>query len=411
MVTPSESHPTSKPSKATPEARAKAVAAARAKADAPAKAAAAKAVAKPVKIAPDPVPAALDLPAKAEPKPEPEPEPKPVVAKAPAAKVVAAPVLAEPVIEDVAAAAAPEPKKAPASHRAKQPYGPPKGELAAALVETDSEAKTSRAGRNLPAAIGVGVGLGALVLSTLYGQRDYFMAILVVAIALGIREIARAFRSAGFHVGQIPIIAGGGATVVLAYQRGPEAAIVGWLLTIVVVVLWRLTEPGRGLLKDLSASIFTVIYVPFLAAFAALLTAPADGPRRMTIFIATTVLSDIGGYAAGVFAGKHPMAPTVSPKKSWEGFGGSLLATGIGGGLMVTLLLHGELWQGVAFGFAVAVTATLGDLGESMLKRDMGIKDMGTLLPGHGGIMDRLDSLLMVAPVAWLLLSAFVPTY
>ena len=273
-----------------------------------------------------------------------------------------------------------------------------------------AEEKTSRAGRNLPAAIAVGLFLGALIISTLFLQRDYFIVVLVGAVIIGIREIARAFNSASFHVAQIPIVAGGCATVVLAYSRGPEAAIVGWLLTVVVILLWRLTEPGRGVLRDFSASVFTLIYVPFLASFAALLTAPSDGPRRVVAFIAVTVCSDVGGYAAGVFAGKHPMAPTVSPKKSWEGFAGSIVATAIGGTLLVSLPLHAAIWQGLTFGVAVCVVGTLGDLGESMLKRDMGLKDMGTLLPGHGGIMDRLDSLLLVAPVAWLLLSAFVAT-
>jgi phosphatidate cytidylyltransferase len=120
------------------------------------------------------------------------------------------------------------------------------------------------------------------------------------------------------------------------------------------------------------------------------------------------VCSDTGGYAVGALFGKHPMAPTVSPKKSWEGLAGSLAAGAIGGMLMMVLTFHHPWWQGVLFGIALVVTATLGDLGESMIKRDLGLKDMGRLLPGHGGIMDRLDSLLPCAPVAYLLLSAFL---
>jgi phosphatidate cytidylyltransferase len=121
------------------------------------------------------------------------------------------------------------------------------------------------------------------------------------------------------------------------------------------------------------------------------------------------VCSDVGGYVAGVLFGKHPMAPTVSPKKSWEGFAGSLLACAVGGTLLFWGLFDVQPLLGAVYGLAVVLTATLGDLGESMVKRDIGIKDMGTLLPGHGGIMDRLDSLLPTAPVAWLLLAAFVP--
>jgi phosphatidate cytidylyltransferase len=127
------------------------------------------------------------------------------------------------------------------------------------------------------------------------------------------------------------------------------------------------------------------------------------------VFIVLTVLSDVGGYVAGVLFGKHPMAPTVSPKKSWEGFAGSALFCAVGGAVLLPTLLDGEIWEGVVCGLAVMLAATLGDLGESMIKRDLGIKDMGSLLPGHGGIMDRLDSLLPAAPVTFLLLSWLVP--
>jgi len=121
------------------------------------------------------------------------------------------------------------------------------------------------------------------------------------------------------------------------------------------------------------------------------------------------VCSDVGGYVGGVFFGKHPMSPTVSPKKSWEGLAGSALACMIAGVLLVGQALDGLWWQGLLFGAAIALSATLGDLGESIVKRDLGIKDMGSLLPGHGGLMDRMDSLLPSAAVAYLLLTMFVP--
>jgi phosphatidate cytidylyltransferase len=136
-----------------------------------------------------------------------------------------------------------------------------------------------------------------------------------------------------------------------------------------------------------------------------------DGPRRVLTFMATVVFSDIGGYAAGVLSGgRHKMVPTISPGKSWEGFAGSLVVCMIVGAALTTLLLHAGVGYGVLFGAVMAATATLGDLGESLIKRDIGIKDMGTLLPGHGGLMDRLDSVLISAPVAWLLLRTMVPT-
>jgi len=122
------------------------------------------------------------------------------------------------------------------------------------------------------------------------------------------------------------------------------------------------------------------------------------------VFIATVVGNDVGGFAAGVLFGKHPMAPSVSPKKSWEGMAGSVVASAVAGWLTVSLGLGGPAWVGVLLGVVTAVAATIGDLSESLVKRDLSIKDMGSLLPGHGGMMDRLDSLLFVAPLAWLVL-------
>jgi phosphatidate cytidylyltransferase len=196
--------------------------------------------------------------------------------------------------------------------------------------------------------------------------------------------------------------------VVLAYRQGSEALFVALVLTVLASIVWRLADPAEGYLRDTAAATFTAVYVPFLISFAALLTVPPDGPRRVTAFIATVVCSDVGGYAAGVLFGKHPMAPSVSPKKSWEGFVGSVIACAAAGGIFFVQLFDASPVNGVLYGLAVVATATVGDLGESMVKRDIGIKDMGNLLPGHGGIMDRLDSLLPTAPVAFLLLSLFL---
>ncbi len=174
---------------------------------------------------------------------------------------------------------------------------------------------------------------------------------------------------------------------------------------------WRGYDPHPGnLLRDLPATLFTLTYTGFMAGFAALLSQPSDGPRRIVAFIVTAVANDVGGYAAGVLSGgRHKLAPSVSPGKSWEGFAGSVAAGCLSGGLIFPFLLHESAWLGIVFGLACVASSTLGDLGESMLKRDIGIKDMGHLLPGHGGVMDRLDSLLATAPVAYLLLTAWVP--
>lgn len=267
----------------------------------------------------------------------------------------------------------------------------------------------SRAGRNLPAAIAVGVSLGAAVVVTLYTVRVAFVGVVVVAIGIGVWELTRAVARTGAQPPVAPLLLGTVVMLGLAYARGAGALLLGLAFTVVACVCWRLGEPGGADgLRDLAASAFVAVYLPFLAGFCILLAVPPDGPRRVTAFITTVVCSDVGGYAAGVLFGRHPMAPTVSPKKTWEGFSGSVLGCVLGGVVNLTVSLHGNWWQGVLFGLAVVVTATLGDLGESMIKRDIGIKDMGSLLPGHGGLMDRLDSLLPTAPVAWLLLTAFV---
>jgi phosphatidate cytidylyltransferase len=182
------------------------------------------------------------------------------------------------------------------------------------------------------------------------------------------------------------------------------------VVTILACLLWRFRGGSDGYLRDVATSIFTAAYVPLFASFATMLVEPRDGAARVLCFLIVVVCSDTGGYTAGVLLGRHPMAPTISPKKSWEGFSGSMLAGVVGGALSVALLLHGHWWLGVPFGAALVVCATGGDLVESLIKRDLGIKDMGNLLPGHGGLMDRLDSLLPSAVAAWLLLTAFVPS-
>jgi phosphatidate cytidylyltransferase len=270
--------------------------------------------------------------------------------------------------------------------------------------------KASKAGRNLPAAIGVALLLGAAVIVSLLTVRFLFIGIIAIAIAIGTFEFAGVLRRvADTRVAMIPVLVGGQAMIWLAWPFGREGALTAFVLTVLACLLWRLPGGAKGYLRDMSASVFAAAYLPLFGAFAAMLVPPADGVGRVLTFLIGVVASDTGGYIAGVLGGKHPMAPTISPKKTWEGFGGSLVGGIVAGALTLSLLLDGHVWQGVIFGVAIVLTATLGDLVESLIKRDLGVKDMGTLLPGHGGIMDRLDSLLPSAVVSWLLLSAFVP--
>jgi phosphatidate cytidylyltransferase len=269
--------------------------------------------------------------------------------------------------------------------------------------------RRTRAGRNLPAAIGVGLGMGAVVLLSLYVWKPAFVAVVVAAVVLAVYELSNALSADRVRVPVVPLAVGAAAIVVSAYAGGSEAMVVALALTVLATMLWRSPENPKGYVRDVTGAAFAALYVPFLAGFAVLLLRPDDGADRVVTFIVLTVLSDVGGYAAGVLFGRHPMAPTVSPKKSWEGFAGSALFCAVGGAIALPALLDGDAWQGALVGLAVMVAATLGDLGESMIKRDLGIKDMGSLLPGHGGMMDRLDSLLPAAPVTFLLLSWLVP--
>jgi phosphatidate cytidylyltransferase len=197
--------------------------------------------------------------------------------------------------------------------------------------------------------------------------------------------------------------------IALAWYVGTEALILGLVLTVLAVMIWRLGDGPEGYQRDVTAAALIAVYVPFLAAFAVMLVRPHDGALRVVVTLAAVVLSDTGGYVAGVFFGKHPMAPTVSPKKSWEGLVGSLVATGIGGALLLHFALHEPWWHGAVFGLATSAASVLGDLAESLFKRDLGVKDMSSLLPGHGGLMDRLDSILFAAPAAFVLLALLPP--
>jgi phosphatidate cytidylyltransferase len=266
-----------------------------------------------------------------------------------------------------------------------------------------------RAGRNLPVAIAVGAGLGGLVVLTLLTVKATFLLYMGIAVVIALVELTSAFARRDINIPVIPVAAGGAAMVTCTYWLGPRAALAALGLTVIAVLAWRLPGGASGYVKDVTAGVFATAYLPLPASFVAAMLVPADGPRRVLTFIILTICSDIGGYFAGITLGRHLMAPAISPKKTWEGFAGSVVACLVAGALCLPLLLHGHAWQGLLTGAAAVLAATLGDLVESMIKRDLDIKDMGTVLPGHGGILERLDSLLICAPVVWLLLIAFIP--
>ncbi len=268
--------------------------------------------------------------------------------------------------------------------------------------------KTSRAGRDLPVAITSGVVLvGAIVLSLAFWS-PAFMLIVGAAVVVAIWEMHKGLSTRGIDIPQEPLMLGGVVMVSVAYLFGAPALVTATAVSALVTMLWLLRRGVDGYVQNATASVFTLIYIPFLGSFVALLLAEDAGDKAIFTFVAVTIASDIGGYAAGVLFGKHPMAPVISPKKSWEGFAGSALACVVAGYFLVVHLLEGDWWVGIALGVIAVVMATLGDLCESVMKRDLGIKDMSQIIPGHGGLMDRLDSLLATAAPIWLLLHYLV---
>ncbi|WP_433218276.1 phosphatidate cytidylyltransferase [Microtetraspora malaysiensis] len=266
-----------------------------------------------------------------------------------------------------------------------------------------------RTGRNLPVAVAVGLALGALVIGSLYVVKVVFLIVLAAAVGLGVHELVRTLAVRDVRVPLIPLLAGTVAMLGGAYWGGPVSLVGAFAVTVMVLLVWRMFQGIDGYVRDATGSVFVAVYPSLLAGFVPLLLVPEDGPHRVIIFIAVTISSDIGGYFAGILFGKHKMSPVVSPKKTWEGFAGSAVACVVVGALLVHFLIDGAYWQGAVLGAVAVVCATLGDLIESVIKRDLGIKDMGTLLPGHGGVMDRLDSLLFTLVPIWLLLQLFVP--
>ena len=286
--------------------------------------------------------------------------------------------------------------------------------MATDTASTGEPKKTSRAGRNLPAAIAVGAFLGGLVIATLLFAPQFWMPLVAVAMALATHEVVRRLREGGYAVPVIPLLIGGQAMVWLTWPYREAGALGAFGATVALCMIWRLISGGlkaapANYLRDVSVTVFLAAWVPLFGAFAALLIYPHaggahEGAMQVFCMMLGVVASDIGGYTAGVLFGKHPMVPAISPKKSWEGLAGSMLFSVVVSVLSVHFLAGRAWWIGVPLGIMLVITGTLGDLVESQVKRDLGIKDMGTLLPGHGGLMDRIDSILPSAVAAWLVL-------
>ena len=271
-------------------------------------------------------------------------------------------------------------------------------------IHSINEAINKRAGRKLFPSIAVSLSLVALVWFALAYRREIFAVVVAMAVLLGIREIVRAFNASGIYISSAGLMIAALALSYATWNGGVAGLAVATAIAIPVLLIQLLTRGPEGFVASATATTFSLLYLPFLAGFLILLGRTSTGLERVMTFVVLVGCNDTFGYIVGVLFGKHPLVPTISPKKSWEGLIGSLVFTVIGGSLAFTYIMTMHWWIGAVVGLMIVFTATCGDLIESAMKRDLQLKDMGTLLPGHGGILDRLDSVLISAPALWLAL-------
>lgn len=290
----------------------------------------------------------------------------------------------------------------PAAGPGPEPAGPGRRALRAA-------AKPSRAGRNLPAAIAVGLTLLIVVLVGLFLLPDAFVVLVAGFSAVGVWEVSRALTVKNIRVPLPPLFAGALAMPAAAYYGGPEGLAFALVVTCVALLVWKCLDSTEGAVRSVLGGIFVLCWVPFFVSFSLLLLLEESGALKVATMLLLVVSNDTFGYIVGVLFGRHPMAPKISPKKSWEGFAGSVGGAVVIGILCSLFLLDLQWWFGLVLAVATVAASTAGDLAESMVKRELGIKDMSNFLPGHGGVMDRLDSIVFAAPVAFVLAALLAP--
>ncbi len=267
-----------------------------------------------------------------------------------------------------------------------------------------NDAINRRAGRKLGPSILVSLSLVALIWVSLAFEPIVFAGVVTLAVILGIREISRAFLAAKTNISTNALIAAAIGLSVATWFDGVEGLAVATAVALPILLINLLRSGPEGFVRSATAMTLALIYLPFLAGFIILLGHNENGLERVMTFVILVGCNDTFGYFVGVLIGKHPMAPNISPKKSWEGLAGSIVFTMLGGGIMFHYVLDIHWHIGAIVGLLIVFTATSGDLIESAMKRDLHLKDMGSLLPGHGGVLDRLDSVLLSAPALWLAL-------
>ncbi|WP_029144308.1 phosphatidate cytidylyltransferase [Microbacterium luticocti] len=275
-------------------------------------------------------------------------------------------------------------------------------ERARADFEEANERIKARTGRDLILAILIGLAIGVVLLLSLIIWKPVFLVFALAAVGLGLFELTRAMQGSGRRVDLAPQLAGGAALVLSGWFLSAWLHWVVLIAVVILVIVWRLLgqmvvhdgRRHRDVADDVLAGGLMQLYVSFLASLCVILLRQDHGEYWVLAFIIIAVAADTGAYITGLTLGRHPMAPRISPKKTWEGFAGAVAAALIAGVLLALFMLNLPWWAGLVIGAVILATATIGDLGESMIKRDLGIKDMSSWLPGHGGVLDRLDSIL-----------------
>ena len=267
-----------------------------------------------------------------------------------------------------------------------------------------NEAINKKAGRKLLPSIGVGLSLIGLVWFALSYHREIFAIVVAVAVVLGVREIVRAFAAHSITVSFNGLALASIGLSYAAWNGGVAGLAIATAIAFPLLLIRALIQGPEGFVAKATGTTFALLYLPFLAGFLILLAIPSTGFQRVMTFMVLVGCNDTFGYIVGVLFGKHPLVPTISPKKTWEGLAGSTIFTVIGGCLAFNYIMDMHWWIGIFVGLMIVFTATCGDLIESAMKSDMSLKDMGSLLPGHGGMLDRLDSVVLSAPAMWLAL-------
>lgn len=273
-------------------------------------------------------------------------------------------------------------------------------------------------GRSLSKSVAVGLLLAAIFLSSILIYKELFIALLSVATAIGAWELSTALREKNWYVPRVPAVVGSVLIMPATYFGGPSIQWLASLAIVAALILWRsvhlLFERRKAnfqtlqrTIRDFGAAAFLVIYLPLTLSFGVLLLGREDGHWWVLAFVTTVALIDSAGYLFGRIFGKNRLAPGVSPKKTWEGLAASIVFGTISAVSFTVFLLGGAWWVGIIFAAALILAAVFGDLAESLIKRDLGIKDMSSLLPGHGGMMDRLDSLLPSSLMTYLVMVVF----